>query len=150
MISCWTSRMNHNAEHMIPPRQNIFDKSKKTCMYIAQEKGENKPQSKITAQPRLIEKSCKFIIPQKPPKLRGVGFWFRKYPYEPNEARSQNKIKEWEQQQIKIDEEVLSYYKYPYCANVLKRHQVKKRATEYKEKKSKRSAGNTCFYMAER
>ena len=150
MLDDTRSKMNHNAEHMIPPRQNIFHTSKKTWMYIAQEQGENKPQSKITAQPRLIEKSCKFIIPQKPPKLRGVGFCFRKYPYEPNEARSQDKIKEWEQLQIKIDEEVLSYYKYPDGANVLNRHQGKKRATEYKEKKSKRSADNTCFYMAGR
>ena len=48
----------------------------------------------------------------------------------PMKSRSQNKIKEWEQQQIKIDEEVLSYYKYPDGANVLNRHQGKKRATE--------------------
>jgi len=82
--------VNHNAEEMTPPRQNIFDKSKKSCLY---ERKENKLRTKITTQTRHIEKSCDFIIPEKPSKHRGVGFCYRKYPDDANEAQSRDMIK---------------------------------------------------------
>jgi hypothetical protein len=94
MLDDVRSKMNQNAKHMIPPRQNIFDKSKKTCSYIAQEMEENKPQSKITAQPRLIEKSCKFINPQKPPKPRGVGFASASIPMNPMKLDLKTRLKD--------------------------------------------------------
>ena len=65
-----------------------------------------------------------------------MGFCYRKYPYDANEIQSRDKIKGWEQLQIKIDEEVPSYYKYPDGANALNLDQGKKRAYRVPKKKS--------------
>ena len=51
------SKVNHKAEEMTPPRQNIFDKFQKIMPVYRQEKEENKLQPKITTQTRHIEKS---------------------------------------------------------------------------------------------
>jgi hypothetical protein len=143
------SKMNHNAVEMTPPSQKIFE-SKNSCFHISPAKEAIKLQPATTTQTNHIKKGCNFIIPEKPSKRRGVGFCYRKYPEDFKQAQSRDKIKGWEQPQTDVVEEDPSYYKYRDDANLQNRRQGKKRAMEYKEKKSKRTAGNTCFYKAER
>lgn len=78
-----------------------------------------------------------------------MGFCYRKYSDDSNQTQSRDKIEGWEQQQREVIEEEPSYCKYQDDTNLQNRGQGKKRAIDYKEKKSKR-AGNTCFYKAER
>ena len=58
-------------------------------------------------------------------------------------------IKGLEQQQGEVVEEKPSYYNYSDDVDVQNRHQGRKKAIKYTEKKSE-GACNTCFYKAER
>ena len=79
-----------------------------------------------------------------------MGFCFRKYPDDANKSQFQVKVKNWEPQQKEVYEEDTCYYKDQGGGNVQNRHHGKKGATEYKEKKTKRSGRHSCFYQAER
>ena len=143
------NKVNHNAVEMTPPRQNIFDKTKKSCFHISPAKEENKLQPTTTTPTNHIKKSCNFIIPEKPSERRGVGFCYRKYPVDFGLAQSREMIKGWEQQQTEVVEENPTSYSYSDDVDVQNRHQGRKKAIKYTEKKSK-GACNTCFYKAER
>jgi hypothetical protein len=57
-----------------------------------------------------------------------VGFCYRKYPDDVNEAQSRDKVKSWELQEGEVDGEDPCYYKDQGGVNVLNRHQGKKGA----------------------
>ena len=51
MLDDTRSKINHNAEHMIPPRQNIFDKSKKNvCISPKKRRRTNRSQKSQPSQ----------------------------------------------------------------------------------------------------
>ena len=143
------SKVNHKAKEMATPCQNIFDQSKTSCLYITQEKKENKLQPKITAQERHIEKSYKYILPEKPSKPRGGGFCYRKYPDDSNEGQSRDKTKGMGPQQMDIEDDPSSY-KFPGKGIAMDTSQGEKRRTEHPEKKTEGSVHHSCFYKSKR